>query len=178
MAGETRYIGLLTRTVAFAIDAAVLNVVALLVSTGAALILSLFTVGHDVKTVLIAIGGVVYVLWVIGYFVGFWSVAGETPGNRFMRIRVTSSDGGRVGVVQAVLRCVCLLLSALALFIPLLLILFDSRRRALHDVVARTVVVESPTLSLAAVRRERRRADRGLRSSHSGDEPRASVSQA
>ena len=178
MAGEQRYIGLLTRTVAFAIDAAVINVVALVVSTGAALILSLFSIGHDLKTVLIAVGGVVYVLWVIGYFVGFWTVTGETPGDRFMRVRVVSSDGTRVGLWQAVLRCLLMLLSALALFIPNLLILFDSRRRALHDVVARTVVVESPTLSLAQVRRERRRAERALRSSDSGDERAASVAQA
>jgi uncharacterized RDD family membrane protein YckC len=178
MVGEERYIGLLTRTVAFAIDAAVINVVALLVSTGAALILSLFSVGHDLKTALVAVGAVVYVLWVIGYFVGFWSVTGETPGDRFMRVRVVSSGGGKVGLWQAVVRCLCLLLSALALFIPLLLILFDTRRRALHDVVARTVVVESPTLSLAEARRERRRAERALRSSHSGDERAASVAQA
>jgi uncharacterized RDD family membrane protein YckC len=178
MAGEQRYIGLLTRTVAFAIDAAVVNVVALVVSTGAALILSLFSVGHDLKTVLIAVAGVVYVLWVIGYFVGFWTVTGETPGDRFMRVRVVSSDGTKVGLWRAVLRCVLLLLSALALFIPFLLVLFDRRRRALHDVLARTVVVESPTLSLAQVRRERRRAERALRSSHSGDERAASIAQA
>jgi uncharacterized RDD family membrane protein YckC len=128
--------------------------------------------------VLVAVGAVAYVLWVIGYFVGFWSVTGETPGDRFMRVRVVSSDGGRIGLGQAVVRCVCLLLSALALFIPLLLILFDTRRRALHDVLARTVVVESPTLSLAEARRERRRAERALRSSHSGDERAASVAQA
>jgi uncharacterized RDD family membrane protein YckC len=178
MAGDERYIGLLTRTVAFAIDAAVINVVALLVSAGTALILSLFSVGHDLKTVLIAIGGVVYVLWVIGYFVGFWSVTGETPGDRFMRIRVVAVGGERIKLRRALLRCVCLLLSALALFIPVLLILFDKRRRALHDVLARTVVVESPTKSLAEVRRERRRAERALRSSHSGDERAASVTQA
>jgi uncharacterized RDD family membrane protein YckC len=178
MAGEERYIGLVSRTVAFAIDAAVINVVALLVSTGAALILSLFSVGHDLKTALLAVAGVVYVAWVIGYFVGFWSVTGETPGDRFMRVRVVSAGGGKIGVRQALLRCVCLLLSALALFIPNLLILFDKRRRALHDVVARTVVVESPTLSLAEVRRQRRRAERALRSSDSGDERAASVAQA
>jgi uncharacterized RDD family membrane protein YckC len=73
-----------------------------------------------------------------------------------MRVRVVSSGGGRVGVRQALLRGVLLLLSALALFIPNLLILFDKRRRALHDLLARTVVVESPTLSLVQVRRERR----------------------
>src|SRR5947209_19865890 len=178
MAAENQYIGLVTRTVAFAIDAALINVVARVGATGAALILSLFKVGHDLKTVLLAIGGVVYVLWVIGYFAGFWSATGETPGNRFMRIRVVSSGGGKVRPAQALLRCICLLLSALALFIPLLLILFDKRRRALHDVLARTVVVESPSLSMAALRRQRRRAEHELRSSDSGDEQGALVPQA
>src|SRR5581483_217172 len=82
MSGETRYMGLTTRAVAFAIDAALIDIVALLVSVGTALILSLFKVSHDLKTVLLAIAGVAYVLWTIGYFTGFWSVTGETPGNR------------------------------------------------------------------------------------------------
>ena len=71
-----------------------------------------------------------------------------------------------------------MVLGAMPLFAGDLLILFDRRRRAFHDLVARTVVVESPTLSFAAARRERRREERAVRSSDSGDEGAASVSQA
>ena len=178
MSDDARYIGLVTRTVAFALDAAVINLVALLVSIGASLILSLFHVQHALKEVLIVVGAVVYVLWTIGYFVGFWSTTGETPGDRVMRIRVVASSGDRVTPRWALVRCAGAVLSVLLLFTGYLLILFDRRRRGLLDVLARTVVVESPAPSIVAVRRERRRVERALRSSHSGDEREAFVSQA
>jgi uncharacterized RDD family membrane protein YckC len=175
---EERYIGLATRVVGFALDAAVIDVVALIVGVGAGLILSLFKVGGDLKTVLLAVGAALYVLWIIGYFVGFWSATGETPGSRIMRFRVMARGGERLKPRRALLRCFGLVLSALPLFAGYLMILFDSERRALHDRIARTVVVESPRLSIAAARRARRQAERELRSSHSGDERGAAVSQA
>lgn len=179
MTAERDYVGLATRVLAFVLDAAIINLVALLVSLGAALILSLFHVRSDLKTVLVTLGAVVYALWTIGYFVGFWaSQTGETPGDRVMRIRVVAADGERLKLGRAVLRAIALVVGTIPLFAGELLILFDRRRRAFHDLVARTVVVESPTLSLAAVRRERRREERVLGSSHSGDERAASVSQA
>jgi uncharacterized RDD family membrane protein YckC len=179
MTEEPQYIGLVTRVIAFVLDAAVINLVALFVSVGAALILSLFHIPSDLKTVLVTIGAAVYVLWSIGYFVGFWSSeTGETPGDRVMRIRVVPAEGGRLKLRRSVLRAVALVIGTIPLFAGELLILFDRRRRAFHDVVARTLVEESPTLSLAAVQRERRRQERLVRSSDSGDERAASVSQA
>lgn len=178
MTEEPRYIGLVTRTVAFALDAALINVAALLVEFGFALILQVLHVSKDFKTALLAIGAVAYAVWIVAYFVGFWSATGETPGDRVMRIRVVPLEGGRITPRRAFVRCLGLVLSALPFFAGYLMILFDARRRALHDRVARTVVVESPGVSLAAARRARRRAEQGPRSSHSGDERGAVVSQA
>lgn len=155
------YIGLATRTVAFAADAAIINLVALLVELGAALILSLFHLPTDAKKVIAVIGGAVWVLWSIAYFVGFWSATGQTIGNRAMRIRVVATDGQRLNHRRALLRCIGLVLSAIPLFAGYVLILFDGRRRAFHDRLARTVVVEAPAMSLAEVSRTRRAAARG-----------------
>ncbi|HWE33459.1 MAG TPA: RDD family protein, partial [Solirubrobacteraceae bacterium] len=123
----------------------------------------------------IVIGAVAYVLWTIAYFVGFWSTTGETPGDRVMLIRVVSSSGERVKPRWALVRCAGAVLSALPLFAGYLMILFTRRRRGLLDVLARTVVIESPTRSRAAIWRERLKQGR---SSDSGDEPAASISQA
>jgi uncharacterized RDD family membrane protein YckC len=172
---DTQYIGLVSRAIAVAIDAAVINLVALLVSIAASLILSLFRVTTTAKDVLIVIGAVAYVLWTIAYFVGFWSTTGETPGDRVMLIRVVSSSGERVKPRWALVRCAGAVLSALPLFAGYLMILFTRRRRGLLDVLARTVVIESPTRSRAAIWRERLKQGR---SSDSGDEPAASISQA
>jgi uncharacterized RDD family membrane protein YckC len=180
MSADTKYIGLVTRTIALALDAALITLVALIVELGVALIVSVFHLPKDVKQVLLAVGALVYVLWTIGYFVTFWCTTGETPGDRLMRIRVVAVDGGRVKPRWAIVRCVGAVLSALPLFAGYLLILFDRRRRGLLDVLARTVVVESPNLSVAAKRRAllRAAADRRAgRSSDSGDEREPIVGQ-
>jgi uncharacterized RDD family membrane protein YckC len=175
---DERYIGLVTRMVAFAIDVAVIYVVGFVVLTGIGLVLSLFSISESAKQVLVVVGAVLYVLWAVVYHVGFWSATGETPGDRLMRIRVVRADGGRLTPRWALVRCIGLVLAALPLFAGYVAILYDGRRRGWQDRLAGTVVVESPTLSLAAQRRERRRAERQSRSPDSGDESGAFVSQA
>jgi uncharacterized RDD family membrane protein YckC len=84
------------------------------------------------------------VAWLIvagGYFVLFWSAAGQTPGMRLMRLRVRRPDGGGLSFGRAVLRAVGLALAIIPLFAGFLPALFDSRRRALPDYLAGTVVV-------------------------------------
>jgi uncharacterized RDD family membrane protein YckC len=154
------YAGLATRAIAGVIDAALITLVAIAVEFGAALIVSLLHIPHDLRTVLLAIGGAAYILWIIGYFVTFWSTTGQTPGNRIMQIRVVSYGGEVLKPRRACVRCGGVILAALPLFAGFLLILFDSRRRGLQDRIARTLVVEAPQLSVAAAQRERSRVAR------------------
>jgi uncharacterized RDD family membrane protein YckC len=94
---------------------------------------------------------------VSAYFLASWLRGGQTLGMRPWRIRVTNADGQRITTAQAIVRllvaAVPLLLLALA---PLLgargatwsmlvvwaawfgVAAFDSRKRAMHDVIART----------------------------------------
>jgi uncharacterized RDD family membrane protein YckC len=153
-----RYVGLATRVIAFLIDAALINLVGVIVGVGAALILSLLHLPNELKTVVAALGGAAYVLWTIGYFAAFWSTTGQTPGNRVMQIRVVRTDGGPLKPRTAVVRCIGLVLGALPLFAGYVWILFDAKRRGLHDRLARTLVVEAPQLSIAATRRTEKRA--------------------
>ncbi len=166
------YVGLITRGIAIAVDAAVINVVAFVVGLGATLIVSLLHLPHNVKAVLAVIAGGVYILWTIGYFVGFWAATGQTPGARMMRFRVLPREGGRIKPRRAVVRVIGLVLAALPLFAGYVLILFDDKRRGLQDRIARTVVVEAPQLSYSEARRQRRG------SPTSGDDVRRSPSQA
>jgi uncharacterized RDD family membrane protein YckC len=107
------------------------------------LILSLFPLGSVAKTVLVAVGGVVFLLWVIAYFATFWATTGQTPGNRVMRIRVMRPSGARVHAWRAMVRVVGVVLAALPLFAGFLPILFTDRRRGLADWLADTVVVNA-----------------------------------
>jgi uncharacterized RDD family membrane protein YckC len=136
------YVGLVTRAIAFAVDALVIQFVAVAVAGTGALILSVIATSDDLDTVIAVIATVSYVLWLVGYFVVFWSTTGQTPGNRLLEIRVCrASDGGLIGPATALLRFAALLLAALPLFAGFIPILLDDRRRGAHDMLARTVVV-------------------------------------
>jgi len=153
-APDTRYVGLATRTIAFALDAGLINLVAVIVGVGASLILSLLHLPGTLRTILAAAGGAAYICWAVGYFVVFWSTTGQTPGARMMQFRVLPvGDEQVLKPRRALLRCAGILLAALPLFAGFVRILFDSRRRGFHDRLAGTVVVNAPQLGVAATRR-------------------------
>jgi uncharacterized RDD family membrane protein YckC len=146
---ELRYEGLVTRGIAFAIDAAIIDLVAIVVAGAVALALSVLSVPKDsLDTVLIAVGGALFLGWSAGYFVTFWSTTGQTPGSRLMRIMVRSADdGGIIRPRRAAVRFAGLVLAAIPLLAGFVPILFDERRRGLQDMLAGTVVVEASELS-------------------------------
>lgn len=146
VASETpqRYVGLITRALAFAIDAGIVNAVAIVTAAVVSLTFSVVTVPDDVQVVVAAAGGVVYLLWTVGYFVTFWATTGQTPGSRVLRIRVIPASGERLPPRRALVRFIGLTLAVIPLFAGFLPILVDDRRRGLHDMLARTVVVDAP----------------------------------
>ena len=141
-ASQGRYVGLVTRAIAFVIDAALINVVAILTAAVVALAFSVVIIPDALRAVVIATGGTIYLVWTVGYFTTFWTTTGQTPGSRMLRIRVRSMGGESLRPRRALLRFAGLLLAALPLFAGFLLILVDDRRRGLHDLIAGTVVVE------------------------------------
>lgn len=157
-AEDVRYVGLATRAIAFALDAAAINLVAVIVGIGASLILSLLHLPGALKAILAAMGAVAYVGWSVGYFVVFWSTTGQTPGARMMQIRVLTAGGAVLGPRRALLRCLGVLLAALPLFAGFVRILFDARRRGFQDRLAGTVVLETSQIGFAATRRAVKRA--------------------
>lgn len=143
VAETPRTVGLITRAIAFALDAALISVAAVTVEIGVALVVLLLHLPDKLKAVVLVIGGVAYILWTMTYFVIFWTTTGQTPGARAMRIQVTTTTGATLGPRRAIIRCVGLVLAALPLFAGYLLILVDSRRRGLQDRIARSLVVEA-----------------------------------
>ena len=140
------YEGLVTRAIAFAVDAAIINLIALVVGVAVGLALSILSISHDLRTVLLACGAAAFVVWTVTYFAVFWSTTGQTPGNRLMHIRVCDVDNGTVlSPGRSLLRFGALLLAALPLFAGFLPVLVDDRRRGLHDMLAGTVVVGVPS---------------------------------
>jgi uncharacterized RDD family membrane protein YckC len=142
---QLEYQGLITRAIAFTIDAVVVDVVAIVVTAAAALIVSALSLPNSFDTALVAAGAWLFLLWSAGYFVTFWSTTGQTLGNRVMQIRVVrAKDGGTLRPWRALLRLVGLMLAALPLFLGFLPILLTERRRGLQDVIGGSVVIGVP----------------------------------
>lgn len=137
---QPMYAGITTRAAALAVDALAALAIFVLGSAVVALIASL--VGgihpHWLAGSLLGAG---WILVAGGYFVLFWSAAGQTPGMRLMRLRVRRPGGGGLSLGRAVVRAVGLALAIIPLFAGFLPALFDRRRRALPDYLAGTVVL-------------------------------------
>jgi uncharacterized RDD family membrane protein YckC len=134
------YAGLVTRAVALGIDALVINGIAVVTGALVNLIASFFGDQGNLSPVAAVLGGVAWIAWSAAYFTVFWSLTGQTPGDRLMGIRVVSSSSDGIGIKQAFVRYWAMLLAALPLGAGFLPVLTDEQRRGLHDKIARTVV--------------------------------------
>ena len=85
---ELKYAGLATRTIAFALDAAIINAAAFTTGIAIGLGISLLHLSEQAKIVLGVAMGAGYVIWSVVYFIFFWATSGQTPGDRVMHIRV------------------------------------------------------------------------------------------
>jgi uncharacterized RDD family membrane protein YckC len=148
------YAGIAARTLAFALD---LMVALAFFLTGAALAgLAASLVGELRPQWLVgALLGVWWTLAVAGYFIVFWTAAGQTPGMRVMRMRVTTLNEEPLGIGRAVLRFVGLLLAIVPLFAGFLPMLVDARRRGLQDYLGGTIVLYTDRPSPAEAERFR-----------------------
>jgi uncharacterized RDD family membrane protein YckC len=142
---SVRLAGFATRSIALALDGALLNAIAVLLLGGLWLAGSVVGIHIDLRN--IVAGAVMVAAWLILlgiYLVGFWTLTGQTPGMRCMGIRLVSRAGGHVRMRAAVVRLAGMWLAALPAGAGFLLILVDDRRRGLHDRLARTLVVHLP----------------------------------
>jgi uncharacterized RDD family membrane protein YckC len=153
---ERPYAGVVSRTVALAIDAAALSIGFAVASGVLGLILSLFTAVEVSSPGAVLGAAVTWSLVVSGYFVLFWTLAGETPGMRLMALRVIDRAGDPPRLGHALLRLVGMILAAIPFFAGYLLILVDERRRGLHDMLAGTTVVYAPTSPVQGAARSQR----------------------
>lgn len=155
---DTRFIGVATRTVSWVLDAVLINLAAIMVGVGTALVLSLSPVAKGLQPLLEAIAGAAYVVWYATYFVAFWSITGQTPGARVMQIRLVTAGGERVKPARALLRWMGMNLAMVPLFAGYIPILY--RRRGFPDWFAKTLVLDTPQESFADMRRAALRAKR------------------
>lgn len=133
------YGGLVTRALGFVTDLLCTQLIYLVLGGMVGLVTSIFGTLEPTWLVgtLAGIGGFL----VIGlYFVVFWSTAGQTPGMRIMRLRVLH-NGDAPALWRSIVRLVALVLCIIPCFAGFIPVLFDRKRRGVHDWLAGTDVV-------------------------------------
>ncbi len=90
------------------------------------------------------LGRALIVFSVYGFFCAFWLKSGQTLGMQAWRIKLVTTDGGRVGPGAALLRCVGATLSAACLGLGYLWKLVDRNGRYWHDYISGTRLVLLP----------------------------------
>jgi uncharacterized RDD family membrane protein YckC len=139
------YGGVASRGIALVVDALAVATIAALVGASLGLIASIVGGIHPdwVAGTLLGADGLVVTF---AYFALFWSTVGQTPGMRLMHLRVRSKRrDGALSLGRAVVRTIGLGLAIIPLFLGFVPALIDSRRRALPDFLAGTVVVYDET---------------------------------
>jgi uncharacterized RDD family membrane protein YckC len=78
----------------------------------------------------------------IGYFVFFETLwQGQTPGKRFVKIRVIQDNGMPISIQQATLRALLRLIDD-SFFLGALLVIFNPKEKRLGDFIAGTMVIQ------------------------------------
>lgn len=135
----TNHAGVVTRGVAFIIDAVIINLFFTVIAGAVTLIASFFGGnGEGVPRGVIAVGSLTWLIIVGIYLGGFWALAGQTPGMRFLAIRL---DERRLPPRRAFRRLVGLGLSFVTFGIGFLGVVFNESRRSWADRMGGTEVL-------------------------------------
>jgi uncharacterized RDD family membrane protein YckC len=135
----TNRAGVVTRGAAFVIDAVIINLFFTVIAGAVTLLVTFFGgSGDGVPRGAIAVGSFTWLVVVGVYLGGFWALAGQTPGMRFLGIRLSDR---RLSPGRAFRRLIGLGLSFITFGIGFLGIVFGESRRGWDDRMARTEVV-------------------------------------
>lgn len=144
------YAGLQLRIVAFILDVLVIISFGMLFAAAASgyLVVDSRINDGDLSDQALYVSAAIFVVYLFVfvplYFVLLWSWRGQTIGMMAVHIKLLTHSGGRVSRGRSVLRLLGYAASVAPLFLGLVIALFDRQRRALHDHLAGTVVVEVP----------------------------------
>jgi uncharacterized RDD family membrane protein YckC len=140
---QGHYAGFASRFASFAVDLIVLTAIFLAVLAAinwAATIVTGKDIAFNRGNLWVVIA---YLIWGFIYFAYFWGLNGRTAGGAMFGVQILTDDGDDVSPRRAIVRTLAFPLSFLILGLGFLGILLGDQRRALHDVIAGTVVVYS-----------------------------------
>ena len=147
--------GFVSRLIAFVLDILIIMGINITVSTVATLIARFLGFGFIFSSIntaqpqwititkLIALSSlaIITIFVFVFYPILFWVGVGQTPGKRFMGLRVIGVDDKPLRFPQAVKRYLGYWVSALPFLLGYLWVLFDDNRQSWHDKLAHTKVI-------------------------------------
>ena len=137
---ETNQAGLATRVAAAAVDVGLLFAAYSLASAVLASVIP-FTFGHRLSLATAIVFGALGLLVAGTIFSAFWALVGQTPGMRFLSIRLTHHGSRDITLGLAARRFLAVLLSLIPFGLGFFAILRDPSRRAWHDRLTGTEVI-------------------------------------
>jgi uncharacterized RDD family membrane protein YckC len=142
--------GAATRALAFGLDILIVNLAFSGLAAVAALIASAFTGNaNGVSDFALALGSLAWLTLGAVYLLGFWSLAAQTPGMRFVGIRL-GVEGRGLSFGRSVRRLIGTALAWIPFGLGFVGIFFDERRRAWDDRLSRVDVLYEDEARLAA----------------------------
>jgi uncharacterized RDD family membrane protein YckC len=141
---QGHYAGFVSRLLAYAVDLAILVITIVVITWVINTTIELFPFTTTVElpdAIVLIVAGLTILLFVSGYYVFFWSLAGQTPGKLLLGIRIVRVDGRRLSFRRSLLRFLGYIVSFLVFYLGFLWILMDNRRQGWHDKIADTCVV-------------------------------------
>ncbi len=139
----TERAGAVTRAGALGLDVLIVNLAFSGIAAIAALVVSAFTGGNGASGLALVFGTGAWLTLIGVYLVGFWSLAGQTLGMRFLGIRLAVGGAG-LPLRRSVRRLIGLSLGFLTFGFGFLGIVFDERRRGWQDRMAGVDVLYEP----------------------------------
>jgi len=153
---QGHYAGFVSRMIAFAVDWLIVLSTLFIVSSIIILILGFFNItvtdvlrplsqDSQLRQLLrLLITGVIIIMqiaFLVGYFLFFWTLVGQTPGKMLMGLRVISMDGRPLSLWQATRRFIGYYISLIPFFLGYFWVLVSDSRQGWHDKIARSYVI-------------------------------------
>jgi uncharacterized RDD family membrane protein YckC len=133
--------GLVTRALALGLDIVLLNLGFFAASALVAVVAAVFLPDPSgVSTPALAVGTAAWLTAGAVYLITFWGLAGQTPGMRFLGIRIEADGSRRIGLGRSLRRLIGFMLSWIPFGLGFIGVVLGERRRGLPDVLAGTEV--------------------------------------
>jgi uncharacterized RDD family membrane protein YckC len=129
------------RVVSYFIDGALLGIVSGIGSVVVGIIMAVDPTGVLAVLALFGYYGLMFIVSISYYAVMDSSPLQGTVGKLVLGMKVTDLEGRRIGLLTSVVRTLIKLFSGVFLLLPWLAAAFTEKKQAVHDMVAKTVVI-------------------------------------